>query len=216
MITNNLQLIVFDLDGTLVSSHKTIYRATLRTLDELEIPYNIDESEFIGMIGLHFKDIFDKFGVVVNDIEYFIDVFKSFYFDYIDFSELYPNAFEVLKYTKEKGYKVSLLTTKGQDQADKIVDHFGLREYFDYVMGRRPGINHKPSPEPLEKICSDLNIDLDHSLLIGDAEIDVQCGKAAGAKTCAITHGYRSRETLQNEAPNFLIDNLSELQSIIK
>lgn len=216
MKTNNIKLIVFDLDGTLVRSHETIHRATLRTLDELDIPHSIDETEFISMIGLHFRDIFDRFGIEVTDVEYFIDVFKTFYFDFIDYSELYPGAIDVLENSKRTGYKISLLTTKGQDQADKIIDYFELREYFDYVMGRRTGITHKPSPEPLEVICKDLTVDPGNSMIVGDAEIDVQCGKAAGASTCAITHGYRTKEALQKENPNYIIDKLTELYTILK
>lgn len=215
MQKNSLELVVFDLDGTLVSSHKTIYQTTIKTLDKLEISYNMDEEKFKGMIGLHFKDIFEKFEIYVEDIEGFIDLFKSMYFDYIDYSELYPDAEEILEYFAAKGYKISLLTTKGQDQADRIVDYFGLRKYFDYVMGRRPGLKHKPSPQPLEVLCRDLNIETSKTLLVGDAEIDVQCGKAAGAGTCAITHGYRSPKALESEKPDFLVSNLNELKTIL-
>jgi phosphoglycolate phosphatase-like HAD superfamily hydrolase len=82
-------------------------------------------------------------------------------------------------------------------------------------MGRRPGIAHKPSPEPLLKICNDLNINPVKALIVGDSEMDVQCGKNAGIKTCAVTYGYRTTEELEKSQPDFLIDNIMELEQII-
>jgi len=57
-----IKLAVFDFDGTLVSSHKTIYKAMIRTLKELNINAEIPEKEFYNMIGLHFEDLFKEFG----------------------------------------------------------------------------------------------------------------------------------------------------------
>jgi phosphoglycolate phosphatase-like HAD superfamily hydrolase len=110
---------------------------------------------------------------------------------------------------------VSLLTTKGQDQAELILQHFSLFNKFDYVMGRRPGMAHKPSPEPLQKICNDLNVVVSDTLMIGDSEMDIQCGKNAGSKTCAVTYGYRTKADLQKLSPDFLIDNILDVEYIV-
>lgn len=207
----SIKLLVFDLDGTLVSSHKTIYEATIHTLKYFNIGVHIPEEKFYEMIGWHFEDIFNVFGFRVENFEEFINVYKSVYFDYINYSQLYNGVETTLSQLKEKGFLISLLTTKGQEQADKLISYFGLIDKFDLIMGRRNGIKHKPSPEPLIKICEELKTNVEETIIIGDTELDIQCGKNAGAKTCAVTYGYRTKKTLEELTPDFIIDNFEDI-----
>lgn len=209
---NKIKLIVFDLDGTLVSSHKTIYEATIHTLNYIKINVEIPEKKFYEMIGLHFEDIFNEFGFKVNDFEEFINIYKSIYFDFINYSHLYEGVEKTLSLLKEKNFLISLLTTKGQDQAEKLISHFKINEYFDLIMGRRNGIKHKPSPEPLIKICDELNINVNETIIVGDTELDIECGKNAGAKTCAVTYGYRTKNYLLELSPDYVIDKFEEIK----
>ena len=211
----NIKLVVFDLDGTLVSSHETIYKATLHALKEINIFPDMPEDDFYKTIGMHFEDIFSQFGFRVPDFDKFINIYKSIYFDYINLSTVYPGAGDAIEKLHGKNIKTALLTTKGQDHAEVILRQFKLFDKFDYVMGRRPGIAHKPSPEPLLKISSDLNIDIAETLIVGDSELDIQCGKSAGAKTCAVTYGYRAAEFLKKEFPDFMIDNILDVDYIV-
>lgn len=201
--------ICFDLDGTLVRSAQTIYKTTTKTLDELGIHYSLPEEKFNQMIGQHFKDIFEFFNIAVPDFEYFISVYKSNYFNFMDYSELYEGTRETLDKLKSLEMKITLLTTKAQDQAEKIISHFNLENYFDVLMGRRDGIPHKPSPEPLMMICDELNISTSETLMVGDTELDILCGKNANAKTCAATYGYRSSDLLNSFNPDYIIDSIN-------
>ncbi|MCX7875112.1 MAG: HAD family hydrolase [Melioribacteraceae bacterium] len=210
----NIKLLVFDLDGTLVSSHKTIYQATVKTLEHFNINVNIPEDKFYEMIGWHFEDIFNEFGFKVNNFEEFINVYKSIYFDYINYSHLYEGVENTLTKLKDK-FLISLLTTKGQDQAEKLVSYFNIENKFDLVMGRRNGLKHKPSAEPLLKICEELNVDAKETIIIGDTELDIQCGKNADAKTCAVTYGYRTKKTLEELSPDYIVDKIEELVLIL-
>lgn len=207
--------ICFDLDGTLVKSDKTIYKTTINSLNQLGINYYLPENEFKGMIGQHFNDIFKHFKITVPDFENFIKVYKKNYFDYIDDSELYEDVLETLSDLKKNNIKVSLLTTKAQDQAEKIITHFNLDKYFNLVMGRRDGIPHKPSPEPLMLICKEINLDITETIMVGDTELDILCGKNAGSKTIAVTYGYQETEVLKSYRPDYLINSLSEINFIL-
>ncbi len=138
--------ICFDLDGTLVDSKDTILESTKSALDKLNISYDIPVDAFTNMIGMHFVEIFEELKINVPDFEKFISIYKALYFDFMDSSYLYPGVHQTLQYLNENNIKVSLLTTKVQDQAEKIIDHFNLRSSFNYLMGRRDGLAHKPSP----------------------------------------------------------------------
>lgn len=213
----NVEHICFDLDGTLVQSSKTIYKATLKTLLELNIATGLPEDKFNEMIGLHFIDIFNELKITVPDFEEFIGIYKEVYFDFIEDSNLYPFVEETLSLLKEKNNtKVSLLTTKSQDQADQIVRYFHLHRYFDFVMGRREGIAHKPSAEPLLFVCEQLNVKSKSSMIVGDTELDILCGKNSGAITCGVTYGYRTKENLKGYDPDYLLDSLDKFNSILE
>ena len=213
-IKPNLNHFCFDLDGTLVDSNKTIYEATAYSLDKLGIDFNVDEDLFALKIGQHFNDIFNAFNIDVPDFEEFITIYKENYFKQMEYSSLYNGVEETLSELKNRGIKISLLTTKVQDQAEKIIDHFNLREYFDLIMGRRDGIAHKPSPEPLLAICKELNVDLKNTLMVGDTELDIQCGKNAGTFTCGVLYGYRTKELLEIEKPDFIVESINQILSI--
>lgn len=207
--------ICFDLDGTLVDSKDTILKSTKKALDSLNIRYNFSDEVFSNMIGSHFVDIFREFNIVVPDFEKFISIYKTLYFGYISDSKLYPGVETALRFIKNKNVKISLLTTKVQEQAEKIIGHFNLQLYFDYIMGRRDGLAHKPSAEPLLFICDELGVRSHETLIVGDTELDIRCGKDAGAKTCGVLYGYRTKEQIENEKPDFLISSLSELKKVL-
>jgi HAD superfamily hydrolase (TIGR01549 family) len=204
------------MDGTLVDSNKTIYNSTVYTLTKLNIEHNINEEEFNGKIGQHFVDIFNAFDIYVPNFEEFLYVYKKNYLEQMEYSKLYYGVEKVLEELKNRGNKVSLLTTKAQDQTDKIIDYFNLRNYFDFIMGRRDGIAHKPSPEPLISICSQLNVDVKNTIMVGDTELDIQCGKNAGSLTCGVLYGYRKKELIEIENPDFIIETFPEILTIIK
>lgn len=209
------KLIVFDLDGTLISSHETIYKTTVYTLNELNISNSFNKDEFVGMIGHHFEDIFQSLAVKVPDIENFIKQFKANYFNFIDSTELYSGAIELLQELNSNGIYCSILTTKAQDQADSIVEMFNIRKYLKFVMGRREGIKIKPSGEPLEFIMKELNFTDKETLMVGDTELDIRCAKNAGVDNVAVTFGYRTIEQIRRESPDFIINELLEIRKIV-
>lgn len=212
---NKITHLCFDLDGTLINSFYNIYFATNETLKRLGIKALINEADFRLTIGLHFNEIFEKLNIPVNDFEEFISLYKKIYFDFIDSSKIYPAVIETLQLLYTKNIKISLLTTKAQDQTDKIIDHFELRKYFSLVMGRRDGIAHKPSAEPLQIICKELNVFPSATIMAGDTELDIRCGKAAGTQTCAVNYGYRTEELLLKEEPDFLINSIEEIIPLV-
>lgn len=214
-MNKEINTVVFDLDGTLFSSHKTIYLCVRKTFDLMGMQVNMPEEKFNKLIGHHFKDIFLEFGIYVNDIEGFIDIFKSHYFEFIKYSAPYQGVFEIIDYLNERGIKLALLTTKGQDQAERILEYFEVDDKFNCIMGRRPGVEIKPSAEPLEMILNILNVSAGQCLMVGDSELDILCGKNAGTLTAAVTYGYRNKEDLKKYNPDYMIDDILSIKTIL-
>lgn len=208
---NNIHLFVFDLDGTLTESSDTIYKCTLKTFEHLGQNFFFPKEELDKRLGEHFEDIFNELGIHVENFETFIDMYKTYYPDFIHTSTLYLGVEETITALKAAGKKIALLTTKGQSQAEMILQHFKLYHLFDEIVGRRPGVGHKPSPEPLLYICEALSVLPENTVMVGDTEVDVQCGKNAGTKTCAVSYGFRTRDILEQEKPDLIINAFAEL-----
>ena len=82
-------------------------------------------------------------------------------------------------------------------------------------MGRREGIAYKPSAEPLLIICNELEVDPKDTMIVGDTELDILCGKNAGAITCGVSYGYRTEESLKANNPDYLVNEISEIKSLM-
>ncbi len=208
---NNVKLFVFDLDGTLVSSHKTIFLATKLAFAQLNYNYELDEERFQQLIGLHFNDIFREFNITDINFDNFITAYRNYYEQILDTSTLFPNVEILLQYLSSKKKKIALLTTKRQDQAEYILKYFNLTQYFDVVCGKKENLPNKPNPAQLLQIISSLKTNASETVMIGDTEIDIRTGKNANTKTIAVTFGYRKLEKLEIEKPDFLIHDLSDL-----
>ena len=128
---------------------------------------------------------------------------------------MYPDVEGTLNLLKKAGYIIALLTTKSQEQATNVLKHFNLLKYFSIVNGRTPESEVKPSPAPLLSICAALECTPAETLMIGDSELDIQCGINAKAKTCAVTYGFRTPEQLALEKPDFIVNSLKELQQLL-
>lgn len=208
---NKIEAIVFDLDGTLTDSKKNIYEAIMAAFKDLNIKETIIEEEFGKYIGLTFQEIFEDLGIEVDLIDEFFEAYKSHYYKLLHLTSFYPTVLDTIKTLDEKQIKICLLTTKAQDQADYIIDQLDLRKYFTYVMGRRPDVSNKPSAEPLELLLSDITINKENAVMVGDTEMDINCGKNAGVKTVAVKYGYRTLDQLIALEPDIMVDSLNEI-----
>jgi len=210
----DIELFIFDLDGTLCESSVTIYKAMVDALALFKVYKQIDLEDFKSHIGKHFKDIFEHYEIKIENLEDYIVEYKKNYYNYLPYTRLYPNVRLVLDNLKSKNKKIALLSTKAQDQCEKILRYFQIDIYFDIIKGRTPGKEVKPSPQSLFEIASNLNVSVSQTLIIGDTELDILCGKNAGSLTCAATYGYRSKAFLKAYNPDFTIDSIEEIIKI--
>ncbi len=212
---NNIKLAVFDLDGTLLQSRDTIWHASMRSFEHLGMKVDFPLKELEKRIGAHFQDIFDDLGIVVPDLEEYIEIYKGYYMEFMDKTVYYPGAREAIGTLREAGIKTAILTTKAQNQVTRIMDYLGDSDLFEIIMGRRPGMKIKPDPEPLLFIARELNVPVSNTVMIGDSEFDINCGKNAGAATIAVSYGYRSIEVIKDAAPDFICDAASQISELI-
>lgn len=204
-------LIVFDLDGTLLNTIEDLNAATNYALDNNG--YNvvtIDETrKFIGngikkLIERSLKGNLEKFDIVFAD-------FKNYYFENIDvYTKPYDGINELLFKLKNKGYKLAVLSNKEHNALNKLCDsHF--EGIFSMVIGDRPDIDKKPSTMGLSYICEHLNEDIKNVLYIGDSEVDVKTVLNSECNGIFVSYGFRDKEDLLNAGAKIICDSVYEL-----
>jgi phosphoglycolate phosphatase len=212
----SIDLIIFDLDGTIVDSCEDITVAInfcLRKYGMLEFT----QEEVKKMIGEGVRKFVEKVIHIrnlshdlLNDI---FDCFVSYYSNHVAvFTKPYPGVVETLG--KLQGIKKAIISNKLTALSVKTLSSTGLINYFDFVAGNDMFPEQKPSPLPILKTIEKFQTKKENTLIIGDSNLDIEAGKAAGIKTVAVTYGYRQKDLLKDA--DFIIDNFEELLKIIE
>ena len=209
--------VIFDLDNTLVDSIDSITKCADHVLRGMG-KGGIDRATAEGAMGL---TLFDLFALVEPDLSEaekvrLFDDYRRCYMDFSHETKILPHAREALASASSRGLRLALVTTKSSGNARKILKAFGMHGFFMAVVGFEDTKKHKPSPEPIFKALELLGLGAGEVLVVGDTEMDIMAGRGAGAKTVAVTTGVTPRERLAPEKPDYIVDDLSELDSILK
>ena len=200
---------LFDIDGTLLDSAADICGAIQSVLGETDCkPVTF---EFLrGYIGLHLLDLFsDLFPNYTT--EQYDELIRQYRATYLarghTKTRVYPGVAEALA---ELGGRKSTATTKGTPTTRAVLEQFGLISYFDHVQGT-DGFPCKPAPDVVLKSLAELGMAPEDCLMIGDAPADMEAGRRAGVKTCAVRYGYGNPAELSKHEPDYWVDDLREL-----
>jgi HAD superfamily hydrolase (TIGR01509 family) len=132
----------------------------------------------------------------------------------LDTTVLFPGVRETLAELHASGRRLAVASTKRATGIRRATDHFGITGYFAQLQGS-DGLPFKPDPAILLKVLSDQRWDPAETLMVGDTDKDVLTGRRAGVPTCAVTYGSLTREQLVAFAPDYIIDRLPELLSLV-
>jgi len=209
-----VDLVVFDLDGTLVDSREDISRAVNEGIVAVgggKRPV----SEIIPHIGRPLMDIFNDLLPVELRARAgrATEIFREYFFSHcVETSRLCPGVNECLEGLGTLSRAIA--TTKMTFMAERVVRQMGIAHYFDLVQGS-DDIPHKPDPAILALVLERLGKRADRAWVVGDTVYDIRAGKAAGMYTCAVTYGIGEFDDLEREAPALLLDNLADLPAEI-
>ncbi len=218
MIKEKIELIIFDLDGTIVNSIFDIADGVNHALVKMNRDtVSVHEvQEMIGsgvkkLIELALIDVSDEI-VLANALKIFQDYYSK---NLITKTRPYKDVLETLN--QLSNFKMAIYSNKPQNLTDKVIIGLDLNSYFDTVQGADESkYKRKPSEEGINYILKKLKVKPKNVIMVGDSTHDIHAGKRAGVKTCAVTYGYRDEKILANESPDFLIHKLTDLVNILK
>ena len=211
-----IDVIFFDVDGTLIDSRIDIVRAVNYTLKHYALAEK-PAKEIVSYIGTGVKDLLRR--SLGPDKARFTDeavkIFSGYFLKHpTDESLLYPNVKEVLQHFSKK--RKFILTNRYREFADTALKNLGIRDYFEEILGGDDENCIKPSACALDKVFGVFHIDRKKSIIVGDMAVDVMAGKNSGVKTCWVTYGLNKLDDLKGIKPDYIIDDLVELKDIIK
>lgn len=209
MIIPRFPVYLFDVDGTLLNSADDICGAIRETLTPTDAPH-LTDPYLRGFIGHHLRDMYAEVLPHYNteQVEQLIVTYRRIYpLRRHSCTTVYPGVVEMLE--KLDGRK-STATTKGTEMATNVLRQFGLLGYFDRVQGT-DGFPAKPRPDVILKSIEAFGVRPEDCLLVGDAGPDMEAGRRAGVKTCAVTYGYGDIAAMRRHEPDYWIDSPLEL-----
>ena len=206
--------ILFDLDGTLTDSGPGIMNGFEYALGKMgiEIP---DRSSLRKFVGPPLGDSFEKtLGFSPEDAAKGIAFYREYYADKgVYENDVYPGVFELLDKLKASGKKMIVATTKAELMANVVMDHFGLRKYFDLMVASN-NTDRKNKIDVLKYAIENGGVDVEKAVMIGDRFYDVTGASHFGIDSVGVLYGYGSRQELEDAGATYIaetVENLSEI-----
>ncbi len=216
------QLIVFDLDGTLVDSVPDLAAAVDRMRLQLGLT-PAGEEKVRGWVGngaalLVRRALADSAdpaqAAQVSDELHLqgLQIFRTCYHEENGLqTRLYPGVQEVLQALSGLGVPLAIVTNKPLDFTTPLLEKMGLTPLFRMVVGGECLPHKKPHPLPLLHVCEQLGVSPAQALMVGDSRNDIEAAKAAGLVSAAMTYGYNHGEPVAASNPDWLLDDFREL-----
>lgn len=212
---DDIALVVFDLDGTLIDSAPDLTVAVANTLAEYDLsPASQDKVR--GWVGNGSYKLVERAladaGAQDVDTD---DAHSAFIKHYAalpcEHTAVYDGVTECLEDLKSHGYDLMLVTNKPVAFLPPILSKLGLADFFSLTLGGDSLAQKKPDPAPLLYAARQGDVAPGACLMVGDSRHDVQAGKAAGFRTVAVTYGYNHGDPISESEPDHIVDSLAEL-----
>lgn len=216
------QLMVFDLDGTLVDSVPDIAAAADAMLIELG-RQAAGVHQVRGWVGNGAEKLVQRAlvnncdealigSLAAQDVSAALALFKQYYAAHNgSHSALYPGVESVVKRCAESGVRLAIVTNKPLEFVRPLLKTLNIADFFEYIVGGECLPQKKPHPAPLLHVAEALGVDIGNCLMVGDSRHDVEAGLAAGMPVVAVSYGYNHGEPVALAGPTAVIDRFSEL-----
>ncbi|MDI6690290.1 MAG: HAD family hydrolase [Candidatus Bathyarchaeota archaeon] len=209
--------ILLDLDGTIVDSkeaYKEAVETAFKALGQKFVPTSmVTEIPKRLELTLPINDL-----VRGVDAQKFLDLYLNAYYKATATkTKPMPKIDETLKKLSRKAV-LALITMRyvPKENVIKELENFGLAKYFKHVITALNTHTPKPSPEAFIKCAENFGVQPCECLVVGDSVADIKAGKNAGAKTVAVLSGIFSREELEREKPDLILESVNQLPNFLE
>lgn len=223
--SNLFDLVMFDLDGTLVETAPEICDAVNDTLRHFELP-EVTQTKVNDWIGHGTRELLvqalaesgheDLAAVRVSKkLPHIAAEFDKHYQNRCGTrSQLYPQVRETLTALRERGLKLAVVTNKEGLYTATVLAAHHLTPFFDLVISGDTLPTKKPDPAGIEQCLAQFNVARDRALFVGDSSIDVATARNAGVMVWVLPYGYNMGQAIEGCKADRVIINCSALLNI--
>ena len=211
------EFVFFDLDGTLTDPALGITNSLMYAMQKMGLP-TASREELYKFIGPPLVDMMmQEFGFTKEKAMEGLALYREYFsvkglFE----NEVYGGIPELLASLQASGYKLVLATSKPEDYARQILDHFDLSKYFYFIGGSDMAETRATKEAVIEYDLTSLgNPDPSTCIMIGDRKYDVIGARAYGIDCVGVLFGYGSREELADAKAAYIAETVDELGEIL-
>lgn len=210
-------IILWDLDGTLTDSQPGIYNSIYHALDKLGYPHP-DSKHMKKFIGPPLLESFDRYcGMDEETARKALEGYREYYNvkGYLE-NSVYPQVPEALEALKNAEKRLSVATSKPENFARRICDHFGLSKYFEFIGGASLDEVRNNKIQVIEYVLGELQVtDKSKVLMVGDRRHDAEGAEINGIDCMGVLYGYGDREELEDAGAKYIAATPLEAANII-
>ncbi len=220
MTTNGATHVLLDLDGTISDSSPGIARSLQHAFNVCGYEPPTDE-QVRSVIGPPFEVSLPTLGIPVDEVERVVGAYGERYGDVGLFENtVYPGIAEMLDELAAAGHRLSLATAKPEPTAKRIVEHFGLTDYFTVQAGASVtfGSGRRSKAEVINYALIELNLspnDLARVVMVGDRDHDVEGAHFNGIDCIGVTWGFGSTTELVTAGAAHIADHPREVAGAV-
>jgi phosphoglycolate phosphatase len=215
--------LIFDLDGTLTDSKTGIRRSVNYALRACGIPELGERDEdYVWIIGPPLRESFRKLvGDGADDalVERLVDKYRE-RFEAVGIFEnsLYPGVKEMLAELsgERPRRKLAIATTKPSLHAERVLEHFHLKGFFDLVVGSEIDGRMSEKYDLIREVMKALGGEPASYVMVGDREHDVLGARRAGIDSVGVLYGYGTESEIEVSGPTYTARSVAELRVLLK
>jgi phosphoglycolate phosphatase len=211
-----MKTIILDFDGTVGDTQRCIVSTIQLSLNRMGLP-EAKEDEVIRLIGL---PLVDMFRTLTDLDEPRLDEITKIYRD--NFSDVafghvrsFPHVQDTIRQLYDSGCIVTIASSRGRQSLQMLMEQLHIDKYIYTYKGDQDVVEKKPAPEMVIKILNQTATAPEDALVVGDTVYDIEMGQRAGCRTCGVTYGNNSREQLQQQGADYIINDFADLLKII-
>ncbi len=209
-------IILFDLDGTLIDSTDAILSTFQHSFTQMNYDFKGTNEDIKSLIGYPLDIMYLELGIKEKFVWDFVDTYKKRYKVISkQQTELLENAKEGLQFASTFA-RLSVVTTKTGSYSKELLEHMEVMHYFEHLTGREDVQNPKPHPEPINKTLDLMNVEKNSDVwMVGDTELDLIAANKAGIKSVGVLCGYGEESILKKHTP-YIAKNALDAVKLIK
>ncbi|WP_298066391.1 HAD-IA family hydrolase [uncultured Acinetobacter sp.] len=208
-MSQNIELVIFDWDGTLFDSVGQIVASLQYAAQQFEQPLTNEAAKSI--IGLGLPEMMQILFPQVPDLQQ--DILQCYADHYVANSKgdaWFSGVAELLADLKQQGLKLAVATGKSRKGLDRVLTQTHSHEIFDITRAASE-TKSKPDPLMLQEILAELDVAVECAIMVGDTSYDLEMARNLNMPRIGVSYGVHSIETLQQYQPLTIAHNVQDL-----